>query len=157
LDVFGVWAKLCAMRLVSLVIAAALALSATPARATEIRDLAWMKGCWRTDDSATIEMWTAPPVGALMGLSYTWANNQLREWEQLRIDAVGGTIGYVAMPNGHDPVRFNMTEGDGHHIVFANPAHDFPQRIEYVRDGHKLTATVSGGAGQTETYEYREV
>ncbi|HVZ99193.1 MAG TPA: DUF6265 family protein [Caulobacterales bacterium] len=134
---------------------------ATTAQATTVDDLSWLKGCWRGSSEDTrafyTEVWTAPPIGALLGFGYTWRDNQLREWEQLRIDAVGGTLGYVAMPGGGDPVRFALVEGDESHVVFANPAHDFPQRIEYARHGNELTATISGGAAPAQSFHFRKI
>jgi hypothetical protein len=32
--------------------------------------------------------------------------------------------------------------------VFENPAHDFPTRVAYRRDGDRLVATVSGPGGR---------
>lgn len=147
------------MRILSLFVPLVLALAApAAANATTIEDLAWMKGCWRTEDGATIEMWSAPPVGAMLGFSYTWRDNRLQSWEDTRIDSVGGMLGYVAMPGGGAPVRFPMVEGDDRHVVFANPSHDFPQRIEYARGARNhIIATVSGGSGAPEVYRYEHM
>ncbi|MES1158749.1 MAG: DUF6265 family protein [Terricaulis silvestris] len=143
-----------------LIFLAALAFAST-AQATSISDLDWMKGCWRgtSEDTRSFftESWIAPPVGAMLGFGYTWRDNQLREWEDLRIDSVGGSLGYVAMPNGGPPVRFPLVEGDANHVVFANPEHDFPQRIEYSRHGGELTATVSGGSEAAQTFHFRKI
>ena len=38
-----------------------------------------------------------------------------------------------------------MTDTSVTHAEFANPEHDFPQRIRYTRDGDLLQAELSGG------------
>ncbi len=50
-----------------------------------------------------------------------------------------------------------MVEHGLQSVVFANPAHDFPQRVSYSRDGNRLTAIVSGGDGQGITFAYRRI
>ena len=47
------------------------------------------------------------------------------------------------MPNGGAPVEFAWVGQDDRSIEFANPAHDFPQRIRYWREGNKLNAEIA--------------
>jgi hypothetical protein len=47
------------------------------------------------------------------------------------------------MPGGGAPVEFAMTNQSTRSIEFANPAHDFPQRIRYWREGDTLNAEIA--------------
>ena len=68
----------------------------------------------------------------------------LRSWESIRIlRKPDGSLAYLPMPNGGAPIEFAMVSQDAQSIVFANPAHDFPQRIRYWREGDTLHAEIA--------------
>lgn len=92
------------------------------------------------------EVWTAPPLPALLGYAYTIGEGETQGWEQTRIEAIDGWPFFVAMPNGAPPVRFRLVEDDTPNVAaFENPDHDFPKRVEYRREGDMLHARVSAG------------
>jgi hypothetical protein len=54
----------------------------------------------------------------------------------------------MASPQGRAPATpFRLVEIGPGRAVFANPEHDFPRRIEYLRDGDGMTVRVSGAGG----------
>lgn len=142
-----------------------------PAHAQTLDDLAWLKGCWRTEaprvaesGSQTTEVWIDPPGPALFGYSFTEGEGAVQGWEQMRIDAAdGGRPRFVAMPGGGAPIAFRMVEqinrdDPAQLAVFENPAHDYPQLVTYRRDRNRLTATISRADGSDPyTYEYRRI
>lgn len=144
-------------------------LFAPAANAQTLEDLHWLKGCWRTsgDGPVITEVWSAPPMPALVGYSYTTRDGQVREWEQMRIEALSPIhVVLVAMPSGGDPVRFERVPVMGvadspafrGHLVFENEDHDFPQRIVYRGYTDSLTATISRIDGSNAmTFEYRRI
>lgn len=152
----------------TLLILAAFAL-APAAHAQTLDNLSWLKGCWRTEapreaesGSQTTEVWIDPPGPALFGYAYTEGEGAVQGWEQMRIDAAdGGHPRFVAMPNGGAPVAFVMREQAQpipNIAQFENPAHDYPQLIEYRRERNRLTATISRADGSDPyTFEYRRV
>jgi len=141
---------------------AALAL-APAAHAHTMADLAWLKGCWRTEaapnGNIVTEVWTAPPAGAMFGYAYTIRDGQPRGWEQMRIEADDGALYFVALLPGQDAVRFRLHYDDDPHVArFENPEHDYPQRVEYRRDGDQLTGTISRvDGGDAFSFGYRRV
>jgi hypothetical protein len=159
------------MRPVFLAIALLLAPSA---QAQTIGDLSWLRGCWRTeptrDDpgaSVVTEVWVAPPANAMFGYAYTVRGDEQRGWEQMRVEMIEGWPHFVALLPGQNPVRFRLHDAadvvqtgpppDGY-AVFANPDHDYPQRIVYRRDGNRLSATISrSDLSDPYTYAYRRV
>jgi hypothetical protein len=147
--------------LLAFAILAGLVTAEPVAHTATVDDLAWMAGRWESveDGRWTEEYWSAPRGGILIGYSRAGAGGTLREFEYLRI-AVGddGAPAYLASPGGRPAVAFRLTARDGASATFANPAHDFPQRIVYRRDGDVMTATISasdGGNAMTWTYRRR--
>ena len=115
-----------------------------------IERLAWISGCWEfTAGERTVEeQWMAPRGNAMIGMSRTVRGGRLVAWETvlLREDSTGA-ITYNAFPSGQAPAVFPAVEVSDSHAVFANPSHDFPQRIIYRRRGDTLAARVEGTIG----------
>ena len=106
----------------------------------------WMAGAWTLSDGErwTEEFWTHPRGGLMIGASREGQGETLRTWESIRIlRKPDGALAYLPMPNGGAPVEFAMVRQDARSIEFANPAHDFPQRIRYWREGDTLHAEIS--------------
>lgn len=160
-------------RMRALVFLLALAV-AFPAHAQSLADLAWLKGCWRTqapreaESGARItEVWNAPPGPAMFGYSFTEGEGEIQGWEQMRIEMIDGAPTFIAMPNGGAPVRFRMIPVEDRQIyglrpdgdaAFANPTHDFPQLITYTLFGNRLRAMISRtDGGDAIIFEYRRI
>jgi hypothetical protein len=65
----------------------------------------------------------------------------------MRIEPVDGVPTFFAQPGGKPPTAFPAVEAGERHIRFANDHHDFPQWIEYRRDGERLLAAIGGPGG----------
>ena len=146
------------MRIMAAVLSVLL-VAASPAATVD--DLGWLAGDWVREDGErwTEESWTAPRGGVMLGHSRSGRDEALREFEFLRI-ARGddGALAYIAMPQGGAPVVFRLVRQEGTSATFENAAHDYPQRIAYVRSGDTLTATISaidGSKARRWTYRRR--
>ncbi|HUF10670.1 MAG TPA: DUF6265 family protein, partial [Rhodothermales bacterium] len=68
-----------------------------------VADLAWMSGCWMTDDeegsSYMSEQWTKP-LGMMLGTNRTVRDGSVKAYEFLKIEEREGEIYYVARPSG---------------------------------------------------------
>jgi hypothetical protein len=142
---------------VGLFIAAfALTASAQPA---SIDRLAWMAGTWTGTDNDGFEMvehWTDSKGGVMLGVHRDVKAGKAVSYEFLRIQSTPMGIVLFASPRGAPPTPFPMAEEGVERIVFANPAHDFPQRIIYrlTPDG-SLNARVEGIVkGKTRSEEW---
>lgn len=124
---------------------------------------AWLEGCWASAAGAR-EVWSQPygdrPFLFGYGLSRRTVDGveEVVFFEQLRIEPnMSGGFDYVATPGGVGPTRFAGGETDGEtRAAFEDPEHDYPQRIAYVREGRRLTATISlidGSNAQTFAFE----
>jgi hypothetical protein len=116
-------------------------------------DVRWLQGCWELTRGASrvVEKWTPPDGNMMLGESRMTSNGVERESEKLRLFTRGDTLVYEATPSRQQMTEFRTTAWKGEEIVFANPAHDFPQRIVYrgwgpipCSPGSKATATVAG-------------
>lgn len=125
----------------------ALLLMGQAAPPATVADLGWMSGQWETASANggwTEENWAPPRGGVMLGYSRSGAGERLREFEFLRIQAgADGVPAYLAQPGGQPAVTFRLTAHDATGATFDNPAHDFPQRIRYVRTGDTMVATIS--------------
>ena len=134
---------------VPLFVVAALAvwpLATTTAPAADLDDvdaLAWLAGCWvgKGGGGKNQECWTAPEGGIMLGVNRVISERGTR-FEFLRIAPHGDGLAYFASPGGKEAVAFTLIESAPGLAVFANPWHDFPQRLTYRREGDALTARV---------------
>lgn len=129
--------------------------------------LAWVEGCWRgsVNQREFREHWMPLRGNLIVGTSHTVMLGRTIAFEYLRIEARDDGIYYVAAPSGQKETAFKFvdvkTDTSGSSFTFANPAHDFPQRIVYRRGSEGwLYATVEGKVGARDrevTYPMRRV
>jgi hypothetical protein len=132
-----------------------LGLSAAPSEP----DLSWLAGYWLSCDGGreVSETWSDPRAGVLANTTVTVAAG-LASIETARIAETDGVITFHAQPDGQPPAAFQMIGSRAGEVTFANPAHDFPQRITYARQGDVLTARIEGRIdGQIQGMEWRYV
>lgn len=106
----------------------------------------WLAGQWcgGSAERKIEEVWLPEAGGALLGMSRTVRGGRTESFEFMRLVPTGKDAGLHVQPNGVAPTVFAISDhGDGW-VVFANPAHDFPDRIEYRRDGEGVRASISG-------------
>ena len=119
---------------------------AAPASAA---DLAWLTGSWCSEsaDATAEEHWIEPHGGVLLGLNRSVRAAGGVFFEYLRIVEEEGAVVYYASPAGRPATPFTLVESGDRRAVFANPEHDFPQRIIYESTGDELVATIEGDVG----------
>lgn len=106
----------------------------------------WLAGAWVREDGDrwAEEWWTSERGGLMLGASRSGAGAKLGEFEHLRIVAEpNGRLVFQAQPGGKATVAFAEESRSAGTITFANPAHDYPQRISYKRERDTLIATIS--------------
>jgi hypothetical protein len=107
---------------------------------------AWMAGCWlqESGENWTEECWMAPRGGLMLGAGRSGSGEALRNWEATQILAgKDGKLAFWASPSGGARVGFPEVSRRDREIVFANPKHDYPQRIRYWKEGDTLNAETS--------------
>jgi len=108
----------------------------------------WMAGSWETTSANPHlrEHWEGPALGLMVGVNLS-VSGERASFEFLRISSDGPDCPCLfASPSGrHPPTRFHLEQSSPDTIVFANPAHDFPQRSGYEgRQDGDLDAWIEG-------------
>jgi hypothetical protein len=124
-----------------------------------LEPLAFLAGHWRgeKDGVVTEEVWLPPAGGMCLGMNRSVAREGGRaSFEFLRIEVRDGKPVYLASPSAEEPTPFVLTSSEEGAVAFANPEHDFPQRIEYRLDpAQKLAVRVWGEhAGEIRAEEW---
>ncbi|MFN0205489.1 MAG: DUF6265 family protein [Planctomycetota bacterium] len=126
-----------------------------PASKATINDLAWLAGAWvgkrSTSGSSIEERWSPPLGGAMLAVARTVnTSGKMVGFEYLRIIERNGSLVYLAQPAGAKATEFVLTELTEKRAVFANPRHDYPNRIMYeLSAGGSLTTSVGQIKGGT--------
>ena len=119
----------------------------------------WISGAWAMQDGQmwADEFWTPPRGGIMIGAGRMGGGAELREWEHTRIlRKADGSLSFFAQPRGVPATEFPMVASSEQSIEFANPAHDYPQRIRYWREGNLLMAEISKMDGSdAQRWNYR--
>lgn len=123
-------------------------LAASPLAAATTPELpGWMEGAWEQagpEGRWADEYWTPPRGGIMVGAARIGKGDALGVFEHTRIvRKPDGTIAFFAQPFGRAAAEFPMVAAGERMIEFANPAHDYPQRIRYWREGNRLKARIS--------------
>jgi len=95
--------------------------------------LAWLTGCWerQSADKLAHEQWLAPNSNLMLGLNDLEVGGETIAYEYLRIEVDVGLLVFTAIPSGQTETSFTQIELTDSLVVFANPAHDFPQQVRY--------------------------
>ena len=108
---------------------------------------AFLAGCWeyrREEYRWTEECWTSARGGLMMGSGRDGKADSVINWEWMRIErAADGTPTFYASVKGVPSVAFRATAADAKSITFVNAAHDYPQRVRYVRTPIGVDAEIS--------------
>jgi hypothetical protein len=130
---------------------------AVPSSAETFAGLAFMAGCWEGEQEGvrSEECWLAPANGLMVGMHRDLFKSGKAFFEFLRIEAGPEGIAYLASPAGAPATAFRLAAAAPGRVEFANPQHDYPQRIIYQADGiDRIKARVEGpGAGGTTRFE----
>jgi|GEM_PF-251537 len=112
-----------------------------------LTEFAWLSGTWvgEAEDAFTEEHWMTPRGDVILGMNRVSGGAADGFFEVLRIENRPGGVYYLAGPTGRcPPTEFRLIEQSARRAIFENPKHDFPQRIEYKREGDAMIVRISG-------------
>lgn len=122
----------------------------------------WLLGDWQKTDSIGVltESWKTENDSTFKGNSYFILNNKAQDTvhsETIELMEDMEHLIYSATvigQNNDEPVPFQMTEITDSLLVFTNPKHDYPQKIQYkLNKDNSILATVSGKIKSKESSE----
>lgn len=116
-----------------------------------LESLRWLLGDWTADGSKSAfhESWTeaTPKTFEGTGIERAKPDASIKGSEALRLVEMAEGVFYISkVAHNELPVAFRLNECADGRLVFDNPGHDFPRRLEYLLmpDG-RLTVKVSDG------------
>lgn len=110
----------------------------------------WILGTWeqRTSRGSLYEQWKTRDAHAFQAISFFLKKGDTIILETVTLREEAGQLYYepsVTNQNDGLSVQFTLQAISPNNMVFENPVHDFPQRIEYRRiTQDSLVATISG-------------
>ncbi len=115
----------------------------------------WMTGHWRAETNGQVseEIWTDGAGGIYFAVNRTIKAGTVTAFEYLRIETQGG-LAYIAQPQGRPATRFDAVQIDKNRIRFFNAENDFPNYVEYVRDGGKMTARIWSADDESDSLSF---
>lgn len=125
----------------------------------------WLIGKWENTIQGVqvTEIWERGEDG-LIGRSYSIRNNDTISSERIRLQQEGDKLWYIPVVKNQNEghiVKFQLTSSMDQILIFENPEHDFPQKIQYALiNNDSLLAEISGvfqGKEQSEKFPMRRV
>ena len=96
-------------------------------------DFNWLEGIWNHENGKVTERWDMEP-DYLDGMVFDARSRGMKIYEVLKIVKREDEVFYIAdVEHNPEPVAFLLTHLEKHRVIFENPQHDFPQKIEYSR------------------------
>lgn len=124
-----------------------------------LAQLAFMSGCWRGSipNGFIEEYYTTPTSNMIVGVTRYVRGGRTVDFEYSRIEVRDSAVVLIPQPKGGAPTTFRLTVADSAAARWENPLHDFPQVIQYRRQGaDSLIAAIEGpGSSGTRRIEWR--
>jgi len=117
----------------------------------ELEKANWLLGNWEyKDTTGTLsENWSIDTDSSYVGNSYFIINKKdTLHKENIELIETDGHLLYNSVIKGEDydePVPFQLTKDEDSILIFENPKHDYPNKIEYkLNKNSSLQITISG-------------
>lgn len=109
----------------------------------------WLLGNWhRTNEQEgkeTFETWKKKTNTAYLGLGYTMQATDTTWRESIKLIQTGDVWNFEVTGRGDsEPTVFQLTEIGKQQFTCENELHDFPKKIEYIRNGNEINAMIFG-------------
>ncbi len=100
----------------------------------------WLIGNWEniTKESDSRELWSQKNDSTLFAESFTTVGKDTVFYEKVDLIERNDSLLYIVSvrnQNNEKPVAFYLTKSTENQLVFENPKHDFPNKIEYTKIG----------------------
>lgn len=113
----------------------------------EVENFDWLLGEWKRsnekDGKDTFELWNKRTSTEYFGVGYTIQNGDTISNEEMQLVKFNDKWNLIVNIPESKPVTFTGVSHDKNHFACENKLNDFPHRIKYWKDGHKLSASIS--------------
>lgn len=124
-----------------------------------LKSLSWLSGQWvgREGATRTEQHFTKPAGGVILGMRRSLSTNRGTDTEFIRISLeADGSVIYYGQPLGSPTIiPYTLVEKGENMAIFANTAHDYPQRIVFNRYGTNIVAALEGPDGNGGVRRFR--
>lgn len=126
----------------------------------------WLLGTWQglTPEGSVSESWEQVNDSTYSGLGVFTAGKDTVSREAIKLERRGGKVLYiptVSQQNNGQAVSFTLTSSSEKELVFENPAHDFPQKIRYLKiSADSIVAEISAkadGGEQSQKFPMKKI
>ena len=131
----------------------------------KIKASQWLLGTWTQQSEQGIleETWTSANDSTLTGTSFFIKDKDTLHHETIVLQEKDNNLLYIATIKGEnedEAVTFPLTSSTDNSLIFENPKHNYPQKINYkLADANTLIAKISGkqaGKVTSETYTLKK-
>lgn len=131
--------------------------------ADKLNPAQWIIGNWeqKTEAGILTESWKRQNDSVFVGSTYFINESDTLHSETILLEQRADSITYSAKVKGQNnekAIPFTLTTANTNSLVFENPAHDYPQKIEYQKSkSNGLQVTISGilrGKKSVEKYSF---
>lgn len=121
----------------------------------------WLLGEWQDQRSEVVvtEVWHKVSDETYEGVGTTYSKaKQTTSTESMRLVTMLGQVFFIAKVSSNDkPVAFKLTTCNAKKLVFENPQHDFPKKLDYhLLQPDRIQVLVSGEPGQGFSITYKK-
>ncbi len=125
---------------------------------SKLSDLSWMVGQWqcKADSAEFEEHWMRASGDSMIGMGREVKDGKLAFHEYLRLEDRDDGIYYIAQPFGKLITEYKLTNATPTVMLFENPDHDFPKKIEYSlqKDGSIFVAGSGDASDKDKEFRY---
>lgn len=122
---------------------------------TSIQSLNWLVGEWQYIQGEMLftEQWQLSPDNSFyIGTGIAYKNNKIVSQEEMRISLENEELYYIVTVKNHNEnqaIPFRLSSSTNNSVLFENPHHDFPQKIEYTMiNQDSINAVVSASSNE---------
>lgn len=116
----------------------------------------FLLGTWKMENEELYEHWDKLNVNSMRGFAYSLKDGQMHVFEHLEISKKKNKLTLSAAVQGQNDgktIEFKQTKS-GETVVFENPKHDMPNKIEYTKlNENELQVRLSGNNNKQFAYK----
>lgn len=122
----------------------------TPKKFAQLEKANWFLGNWEntTEEMTFKELWKQENDSVFGAESFVTVQKDTVFYEKVQLMQRNDSLFYIVSvkdQNKEKPVSFYLTTATANQLVFENPTHDFPNKIEYNKIGtDSIRATIYG-------------
>ena len=110
----------------------------------------WLIGNWmrinNKENQTTFENWEKKNDSKYTAFGYTLQNKDTTWQENIVLTRIDNSWSFNVTGKGEiTPTKFILTTIENGKFICENPENEFPKQIEYIKNGDKLDAKISGG------------